>query len=210
MTEKRDIEISEGLTIKDVEGELAEQLETSAQARKDREPMDLVRFYNGEIRTGNGAYDHPDGHTFSEIMAFDYFQLESHHRWVQWMFPTKERSMLQTDIPILNDEVAKLFREDKRLNGKAELAFHKMLDFYGFEIKGGEIVVQEVGNHKNPLWAFQGFNHNYFRVTRILTALRYFGFEEWSRQWKDVLFKFASCDTITEGYWQNAAEGVLE
>ena len=212
--EKRNVEYDDGLIITDVDAQLADELEElAARKKKPTDPMDLVRFYRGEISTGERLYDH-EGYTFDEIMKFNYEQLESYHRWVQWVFPTKERSFFQPDVPILNNEVIKLFQEDEVLQHRTKWAFLKVIDFYGFELKeeNGEeqVVLQQEGyHHANPKWAIQFFNHNYLRITRVLTALRYFGHNEWSVKFKNALMEHANRDTESTMFWEQAATGYL-
>lgn len=215
-SEKRDVEYSKGLVIQNVDPDLAKELETlSEKKRRPLDSQDLVRFYLGEIGTGGDKlYDREDGYKFEEIMNFTYHQMEQYHRWVQWLFPTKEQSYFQPDVPILNNDVIKQFREDPELQRRTKWAFLKVLDFYGFELKdvGDEehIVLQEAGfHHEHPDWAIRHFNHNYLRLTRVLTALRYFGHDEWSVKFKEALFKHANHDTESRMFWEQAATGQL-
>lgn len=210
--EKRDVEYSEGLVIKDCDSELAGELEALAELKALKaDPMDLVRFYRGEIKTGGGAYV-AEGWSFDDIMDFDYSQMETCHRWTQWVWPTKERSFFQPDVPLLNNDVINIFREDGELQNKVTQAFLKTLDFYGFKLEGEEekVVLQEAGwHHENPLWAIQHFNHNYLRLTRILTSVRYIGHEPWSVSFKEALLEHAKYDVETKMYWEHAAASEL-
>jgi len=168
----------------------------------------LVSFYRGEI--GND-----EGYMFEEMMNWDYDKIESCHSHIQWFFPMREKSMFNPDAPALNDEEIELFKADPELRTKVKEAFVKILDFYGFELdEAGEkpqINLQEAGvNHNDPQWWLRRFNHNFLRISRILTSLRYLGFEEYSQLFFSKLLQYREFyDDTTYQHWRLAATGPL-
>lgn len=169
--------------------------------------MKLVQFYRGEIPTNDGDF------LDDIIFHWKYEQLEGCHSYVQWMFPMKEGSMFHPEVPRLTDEEIAIFKADPYLQSSIDVAFFKMMDFYGFKISRTEVsplAWQEPGRHKNPKWWLDHFNHNFLRITRILKSTRYLGKEPLAAMLWNVLqsLKEEHLAVISENtfeYWQEAA-----
>ncbi|WP_333167739.1 opioid growth factor receptor-related protein [Microcoleus sp. AT3-A2] len=89
------------------------------------------------------------------------------------MFPLREKSRFNSSVPTLNDEVIQAFRTSEELRNRLLYSFTVMLAFYGLECREGEnaeIVIAKSGEYlsRKREWIEQ-FNHNYLRLTRILT-----------------------------------------
>jgi hypothetical protein len=181
----------------------------------------LIDFYSG-----HGA-DHR-GRTLDEILSWNDERLESVHDYIQWLFPLAEASRFNPYAPLLTGADCAEFQRRTDLRANVLRSFRRMLVFYGFAIDDATSVA--VDSSLDPLtlpsprgrgvcivplaeirhWISPG-DHNYLRITRILTSLRLLGFEEYARAFfaalKAVYAEHA--DTIGEttfSYWRNAVE----
>lgn len=96
--------------------------------------------------------DH-QGRSLNDILAFNDKQLEKTHDYIQWLFPLKEASFFNEHAPILDDETILEFQCNEQLRNNVIIAWVKMMNFY-----------------LNNSW-ISSENHNYLRITRILTFL---------------------------------------
>lgn len=168
--------------------------------------MKLVEFYRGEIPNNEGVF-------LEQILDYTYGQLEIDHAYVQWIFPLKERSMFNIDAPLLHDEEIILFKTDIELKNKVSEVTQKMLDYFGMCFHHGVVCWQEPDpeyGHKDPKWWLRHFNHNFLRMTRMLSSLRYLGLENVSVAVYECLL---SCREMygneSYNYWTEAALGTL-
>lgn len=70
--------------------------------------MKLVQFYRGKIPNNEGLF-------IDDILSYGYEQLEVDHAYIQWILPLKERSMFNTEAPLLTDQEIDLFKSDSDL-----------------------------------------------------------------------------------------------
>ena len=167
----------------------------------------ILAFYQGR----------PDSSArmLEDIWLWDYQKLEYTHDYIQWLFPLKEKSRFNRNAPILNDEVIQAFRTDEQLRVRLRKSLEVMLQFYGlqynkFDDKGIEITKSDNYPERKLNWIEEG-NHNYLRLTRILTSLRLLGLEDYAQ----ALFKCLNQIYLEDGknigsrtyaYWESAAE----
>ena len=173
--------------------------------------MKLVQFYREEIPA--------DGiHWIDDIFKWSHSRLEGEHNYVQWLFPTKEPSMLH-ECPVLDDQQIEIFKSDPKLKSRVANAFDLILDFYGFELSSGGIghpesgIVEEIesANGKDPQAWIRYFNHNFLRITRILRSMRYLGRDDLSKALFNKLKEYREfCTDNSFNYWQDAALGELK
>lgn len=168
--------------------------------------MKLVEFYRGEIPNNEGVF-------LEEILSYSYGQFEVDHAYIQWILPLKERSMFNTDAPLLHDDEIALFKSDPALRSKLSEVVQRMLDYFGMYFHRGVVNWQEPDpehGHKDPKWWLRHFNHNFLRMTRMLTSLRYLGLEDISVAIYNCLL---SCRDMygkeSYEYWTDAATGPL-
>ena len=150
----------------------------------------ILAFYEG---TGG---DHR-GRTLEEILAWSDAELETTHDYIQWLFPLREPSAFNPWAPVLTAADIAAFRSSPRLQERMRRAFRRMMQFYGF------------GGRTLP-WLTAG-NHNFLRLTRILTSLRLAGLEAEAQELFGHLKALyeAHPDVIgrlTWSYWQGAAQ----
>jgi hypothetical protein len=143
-------------------------------------------------------------------MQYGYEQFEGDHAWIQWILPTKERSAFNVECPLLTDEDIVLFKSDPVLIENYMYAIYRAMDFFGMTVFRGEAVWQEAGNHKNPKWWLEHFNHNFLRMTRLLLSLRYMGYDRLCRSIFTLLSEYEeSHQNSVQQYWGPAAYGPI-
>ena len=180
--------------------------------------LPIVSFYRGQI---------PDaaGRKIEDIWKFDDIALEGVHNYIQNLFPLPEPSPFNKNGFILDEATIKAFNEDAILRDRLLVSLGVMLRFYRLEIKDNKI--QPIGfnnqfDFSTLHWITVG-NHNYRRLTRIMSCLRLLGW----RQFAEALYcclinitvnirclycdeKKDRIDYVTLGYWKEAVLGPPE
>jgi len=137
------------------------------------EALKILKFYRGSAPDDKGRF-------LSEILSWNDSDLENIHDYIQWLFPTFERSAFQPDIPTLTTELVSEFSRDTDLRFRLGESFHRMLQFYGFTIDQphGTLIVNAPNfPERSKVWLTPG-NHNHLRITRILKSLTALGLRE--------------------------------
>ena len=145
----------------------------------------LLRFYAG---TGTDSR----GRTIEDIWRFSPDDLEDVHDYIQWLFPLAEPSAFNPDAPLLDDDTIARFRADATLRERLARSLDVMLAFYR-------------GSHD---W-LTPHNHNFLRLTRILTSLSVLGLESRARELlaylEDIHRQHPTIiGTTTLAYWRRA------
>ena len=165
----------------------------------------LTAFYQG---TGTDAV----GRSLADIWAYSDAELESIHDFIQWLFPLRDRSLYNPHAPRLSAEEIATFRADLRMQENLRRSFTVFLAFLGLKYEEGAVVKGPDFEVKAGVWQFP--NHNWLRITRVLTSTRLLGLEDESR----ALFAFlkelrASAGSAipddTFAYWERAEHGAL-
>jgi hypothetical protein len=132
-------------------------------------PADLiVAFYSG------GEDDR--GRTLEEILEWSDHQLEVHHDYIQWVFPTPTRSAVNPWAPLVTAETTAAFEAHPELRERLRRALERMLSFYGLRRQpdaDGDVQVVVDSEHfgrRAPNW-LHAHNHNHLRLTRIMQSL---------------------------------------
>jgi predicted phosphodiesterase len=172
----------------------------------------LTEFYLGQVKDNSGR-------TIEQIWEYNDHLLEITHDYIQWLFPTKTRSQFNVTAPLLDDQVIAEFRSNEELQRRLLRSFQRMLKFYGFLINEDHGLVNIIKTSEFPEkkknWLTLG-NHNYLRITRILTSLNLLGLETFSRAFLDCLLQVYSEESAviglsTQRYWKSThfAEEIL-
>lgn len=141
----------------------------------------FLDFYRG---TGTDI----KGRTLDEILSWDDKALEDTHDFIQWLFPNRTSSKYNSNPhPLLNDEMIHAFKIDNTLQANLCKAFTRMLAFYGFGFKKEDFAnddgilkdryVHTINQYKLPEWVTPD-NHNFKRITRILSCMSDLGFPQ--------------------------------
>jgi hypothetical protein len=162
----------------------------------------LIEFYR---RTGNDA----EGRTLAEIWTFSDEELENVHDFIQWLFPLRTRSQFNRYAPILTDSDIKAFQSEPGLRDNLRRSFEVFLAFLGLRLEEGRVV--EAADYAVKGGVFRHANHNWLRITRVLSSTRMLGLEVESRAF--FAFLKALYDSghsgiadDTFGFWKGAAE----
>jgi len=165
----------------------------------------LLEFYRGLAPDS-------EGRMFDEILAKDDDWLEYTHDYIQWLFPLREASQFNPDAPLLSDADIDAFRGERSLEMNLKRAFERMLAFYGFQLLSGGVAPAPNYFARANNWITPG-NHNFLRITRILTSLRILGRESAAWAFYDALR--VVCENSSAGkivgaesqrFWKNAAQ----
>ena len=131
----------------------------------------IVSFYRG-------LSPDTEGRRLADIQAWDDQQLERVHNYIQWLFPLTTRSQFNWNAPLLDAAQIEAFQTDSGLQAALLKSLDVMLRFYGFQRmeQGGKLVIELAANwqQQQANWLTPG-NHNFLRLTRILTCLHTLG-----------------------------------
>jgi hypothetical protein len=163
----------------------------------------LTDFYRGLAKDS-------EGRTLTQIWSFSDEKLEVIHDFIQWLFPLGEPSRFNPDAPILTEADVAEFRADPKLQENLSRSFEVFLAFLGLRYEEGQVVPgpdfdRKVGTIREP-------NHNWLRITRVLTSTRALGLERESRSFFDFLkaYRDAGATEITDDtfrFWERADLG---
>ena len=166
----------------------------------------LLAFYRG------AGTDHR-GRTREEIVGWDDDRIERVHDFIQWLFPLEEPSPVNPSAPVLTPSDREAFHKEPALRERLLDSFHRMLAFYGFELRADTDAraIRRAADWpaRSAVW-LHPHNHNHLRITRILKSLMLLGAvdeaEAFYRALSDV---DASNDSskiapVTMEYWTRA------
>ncbi|MGE5196486.1 MAG: opioid growth factor receptor-related protein [Anaerolineae bacterium] len=167
----------------------------------------LIDFYEGKTRNSEGV-------RIIEIVTWSDEKIESVHNHIQWLFPLKQASAYNQNAPTLDRHSIKRFQKSPLLQRNLLTCLQRMLSFYGLirKEKTGKISKASHFSSRKAVWLTKG-NHNFKRITRIISSLRLLGRKEDAK----ALFKCMKHIYRHEGekvikksefaFWKNAAKG---
>jgi hypothetical protein len=162
----------------------------------------IVAFYSGDRPDSEGQF-------IDEIHSWPNDKLEHVHNYIQWLFPTKQASQFNPNAPLLSEQDIAEFAKDKKLRDKLLASFDLMLNFYGFGRDGFSIFCSDDWDIKSRNWLSPG-NHNFLRITRILSSLSLLGLKEYAEAFLSILSELYAgryqhiIGQVTFSYWENA------
>jgi len=131
----------------------------------------LVRYYR---RNGTDQ----KGRSLRDIRALSLQQLEETHDFIQWLFPLPEQSSANPDAPLLSEADIQQFVADNELRLELLQSLKVVLRFFGFAVGGSSesprISRADDFSTRQAIW-LHPFNHNFFRISRILRSLTLLG-----------------------------------
>lgn len=153
------------------------------------------------------------GRKIHEIWQWNYAKLEYTHDYIQWLFPLIAQSRFNRDAPTLTPEVIQTFRTSDELKQNLLKSLVLMLGFYGLKLLSNdlnkiEIIKNDNYSERKREW-INPSNHNYLRLTRILTCLKLLGLERYSQALFNCLSQIyqeeqSAIGSETYNYWKNA------
>lgn len=170
-------------------------------SNKDHDdPKGLILFYQGGHKNKNGF-------TLEEILAFDDRQMEDHHDFIQWIFPTKHNGV-NPKAPQLHPRLIQKASANSIFKVNVLRSFHKMLSYYGLETQGSDVVKSSNFNERKQYWHING-SHNLKRMTRIIESMKLLGFKEESTAFGSCILNIARNKEVrinktTQKFWIDA------
>lgn len=165
----------------------------------------IVSFYRHESADDRGR-------SLRQIWGWDHDRLERVHDYIQWLFPLRERSMVNFTAPLVTDGTVSAFGSDPALRDNLTRSFELMLDFYGLALEqresGPSIAPSSSFEARSRYWLTPG-NHNHLRLTRILTSTRLLGLAPYGAALFDRLAAIykdhpGAITPVTFDYWRRA------
>ena len=164
--------------------------------------MRLVDFYSG--RGTDFA-----GRSLDDVWAMSLDELEYNHDFIQWLFPLRERSGVQPDVPVLDEATIRTFENSADLRWRLATSARVMARFYGLEIVDDTDVRRAASfDERRRVWLSRG-NHNFLRLTRIMKSLAMLGHADLARGWLRALTSIYDeygdvIGPVTMRYWREA------
>jgi hypothetical protein len=146
-----------------------------------------------------------------DIWRMSLDELEYNHDYIQWLFPLRERSGVQPNVPVLDDATIRAF-DTSELRERLAKSAAVMAAFYGLELRdaGDRVVMHRSATFdaRRRVWLTRG-NHNFLRLTRIMKSLATLGHAELAQAWLDVLLSIyeeyeSVIGATTLAYWRES------
>ena len=158
----------------------------------------IINFYLGKIPDSNKRY-------LSDILSFNNSTLETDHFYIQWLFPLEQPSNYNTQAPLLVASDRIEFAKNKIVRTNVLKSFNMMLEFYGFINKDSFIVINKPLFDQKKQWLTPN-NHNFLRITRIITSMRLMGFISESDAFRKCVLNISNMyphiiSADTKKYW---------
>ena len=136
----------------------------------------LVRFFD-PVAAGKDNR----GRTLSQLLAWTDFQLEKVHHYIQFLFPLVVPSVHNRTAFVIDRATLIAFRQRPELRARLKESFLRILRFYGLQLvdstDGGMAIRRGHGFADAARNWITLSNHNYLRITRIISSLRILGLE---------------------------------
>lgn len=145
----------------------------------------IVAFLEGE---GPDAC----GRAVFNVLAFNNAEIESHHDFIQWLFPLREPSRAVPDSPVLTDADVEAIKQSGMAQCALAAATDRMDAFY----------------RDTHDWLMPN-DHNHLRITRIIRSLRQLVGDEQADAFRaSILSRVeatrAPVSARSRGYWTTA------
>lgn len=141
--------------------------------------IDLLKFYKNEAKNNRGV-------ALEDIWSYSDVQLERKHNYVQWLFPTDDKSSFNWSSPVLSREDVEMLRNDEAAMRNFRKSLEIMMKFYGFELSDNSVVFADDFETKAKNWITPN-NHNYKCISRILRFLTIFEFCDIKKSFVEIL-----------------------
>ncbi|XP_069132859.1 opioid growth factor receptor-like protein 1 [Argopecten irradians] len=180
-----------------------EQYRKGYPGKKDHpELTENLMFYTGKIKS------HPDGDYIKNIHEDwwgNFRLLETHHGYIQWLFPIRESGMNFYSQELQLHEIKKIMA-DKEAHARVLKSYEMMLHFYGMELTSKETgIIKRGEDWKSRFRHLNSSYHNYLRITRILKSLGEFGYEHL----KQPFVEFVLQEALETGELSNTLESCM-
>ena len=138
----------------------------------------LLRFFRNE-----NAPDIPYRH--EEVVCFSNNDLEWHHNFIQWIYPTLQPSGACQNAPTIDEHFAEQLCADKCALKNFCKSCQRYLNYMNFDCDGNSHIIDST---RNELF-YELPYHNYLRFTRMLDSLNQTGHELCSKAVYEKMFE---------------------
>ena len=138
----------------------------------------LTSFYLGSVDDHNRTLDY--------ILNQDDEFWELCHNYIQWVFPTSEKSMYNLTVPILLDDDILYWRTNETIKTKLKESYDRYLLF--------------LVNNQN-IWVTKS-DHNHLRISRVLKCLRLSGLDNLATQLYEFVSTKDEINYSTKEFWK--------
>ena len=125
--------------------------------------------------TGHGADDR--GSTLEQALGWSNWEIEHRLAILAWMFPLHTQSRINPDAPAPTRDDFAVLATDADLRAGMRRALMRMLHFYGFEWRDGQVQQSGAWREGFAAWALEAGPHDLL-LSRILGALTLCGLRE--------------------------------
>ncbi len=154
-----------------------------------------------------GAGKDSKGRTIDEIIGWDNYNKEIVHDYIQWLFPTMQRSQYNPNAPIpTNAQVAEMIQNPEVISN-LKRAYISMLDFYGLKYLDAQVVPSDKFYERTSEWCTSN-NHNFARLDRMINSLLLFGLRQEAQalfsQLERMTVDFPVLEPSCRNYWSKS------
>ena len=138
----------------------------------------LLRFFRNEE-------DPQIPHRHEDVVCFTDNEMEWHHDFIQWIFPTTQPSVMHPDAPAIDEHFTEQLFADKCAMKNFCKSCQRYLNYMNFECEGDCNIVdstREIPFYKLPY-------HNFLRITRVLDSLNQTGHPQCSKAVYEKMFE---------------------
>ncbi|KAL4476572.1 hypothetical protein ABPG74_010305 [Tetrahymena malaccensis] len=178
-----------------------QQLAEKKQLRSHSQKLKNLQFYLNNLQSN------PNGDYILNILEKwkgKFKILETHHGYVQWLFPNFFQSRFNNGSDPLREEEAEEFIKNPIIANRLKKAYDLIYEFFGMKIVNnitGE--VQRADNYKSRYYeTYITSYHNHMRIRRILCHFNNVGF----RRYAISLVKFLEKEIYGEKGYQKFVE----
>lgn len=120
----------------------------------------MVSFYLIQRPNNKGLY-------LTDMWCFSNQEMEIHHDYIQWMFPTDERSRFVWNAPVLSRTTIGDMASNPQVIENAYISAKRFLLFLGFYWGQRSLVRTDDWEKRSANWLTPN-NHNFKRISRFL------------------------------------------
>ena len=143
----------------------------------------------------------------TDVLALNQFWLEHDHKYIQWLFPIETQTKFNRHAPILSIRCRSHFSENEKLKENQRKSLNVMIDFFGMQWEGNQIVNKLNLNIKEHIW-LKRRGHNHLRISRIIRSLALCDQMELSLTFQsamiEVALRFREVEDSTIQFWREA------
>lgn len=141
----------------------------------------LLPFYRGEGRDS-------EGRLLQDIWRLNDAEKSAGHDFIQWLFPSFQPSEFNKESPVLNQKLANDMKADPVILANMLTSFKSMLSYYGMRYDEAQRKVAAAPNleERKRDW-FHAGDHNFRRISRILSCLKALGMKGEAKAFYDFL-----------------------